>query len=148
MSDIRDAALHFEAVKIALTQDKNGLVLKLSIHPDETPKDLILDQLGTRYMVAVVKLGDDDKPVKGKDKTEGDRAVAIAGALCRNERFRYWMVQKGYADSVDPEKVANAIRNICGVVSRADLAKNEEARNAFMELRDEFEVDYKRGFVK
>lgn len=148
MSEIRDAALHFEAVKIALTQDKNGLVLKLSIHPDETPKDLILDQLGTRYMVAVVKLGDDDKPVKGKDKAEGEKAVAIAGALCRNERFRGWMAGMKYARSSSVEDVADGLREICGVKSRAELATNETARTLFIGLRDEFELDYKRGFVK
>lgn len=148
MSDIRDAALHFEAVKIALTQDKNGLVLKLSIHPDETPKDLILDHLGTRYMVAVVKLGDDDQPVKGKTKSEGDKVVAIAGLLCRNERFRGWMADMRYSESEDTEDVAEALRKLCGVNSRADLATNETARNLFLDLRDEFERDFKRGLVK
>ena len=140
--------MHFEAVKIALTQDKNGLVLKLSLHPEDTPKDMILSPLGTRYMVAMVQLGDDDKPVKGKDKTEGERAVAIAGALCRNERFRSWMAEKGYADNDTPEGVAAGLRSICMVDSRSELATNEEARAAFMELRDLFEADFKRGMVK
>lgn len=148
MSDIRDAAVHFEAAKIAVSQDKNGLVLKLSIHPDQVPKDLILSPLGTRYMIAAVQLGDDDTPVKGRDKTEGERAVAAAGALCRNERFRGWMADKGYADNATPEKVADGLRQICMVSSRAELATNEEARAAFMELRDLFETDFKRGFVK
>lgn len=148
MSEIRDAAVHFEAVKIAVSQDKNGLVLKLSIHPDQVPKDLILSPLGTRYMVAAVQLGDDDTPIKGKDKTEGERAVAIAGALCRNERFRSWMAKCGYADDDTPDGVAKGLRSICGVSSRAELATNEEARISFMELRDLFEADFKRGMVK
>lgn len=148
MSEIRDAAVHFEGVKISLSQDKNGLVLKLSIHPDETPKDIILDPLGTRYMVALVKLGDDDRPVKGKDKSEGDKAVAIAGLLCRNERFRGWMADMRYSESEGVEDVAEALRKLCGVNSRADLATNEAARALFMDLRDEFERDYKRGSVK
>lgn len=148
MSEIRDAALHFEAVKIALTQDKNGLVLKLSLHPDDTPKDMILSPLGTRYMVAMVQLSDEDKPVKGREKTEGERAVAIAGTLCRNSRFIQWMVDKGYADKDTPESVAEGLRSICGVNSRAELATNEEARANFMELRELFESEFKRGFVK
>lgn len=148
MSEIRDAALHFEAVKIALTQDKNGLVLKLSLHPEDTPKDMILSPLGTRYMVAMVQLGDDEKPIKGREKTEGERAVAIAGSLCRNERFRTWMAEKGYADNDTPDSVAAGLRSICAVSSRSELANNEEARKSFMELRDLFEADFKRGLVK
>lgn len=148
MNDIRDAAVHFEAVKIAVSQDKNGLVLKLSIHPDQVPKDLILSPLGTRYMVAAVQLGDDDTPIKGKDKTEGERAVAAAGALCRNPRFRGWMADKGYAADDTPDKVAAGLRAICMVDSRSELATNEDARKSFLELRDEFEHDYKRGMVK
>lgn len=148
MNDIRDAAVHFEGVKIALTQDKNGLVLKLSIHPDDVPKDVILDPLGARYMVAMVRLNEADEPTKGKDKSEGERAVAIAGALCRNPRFRTWMVRKGYADDETPEKVADGLRQICMVQSRAELATNEEARKSFLELRDLFESEFKRGMVK
>lgn len=146
--DIRDAALHFEAVKISLSQDKNGLVLKLSLHPEEVPKDIILAPLGTRYMVALVQIGDDEKPVKGRDKEEGDRAVAIAGALCRNPRFAKWLVQKGYADKDSPEDAARSLREILGVESRAALATNDVARSAFMELRAEFESEFKRGLVE
>lgn len=148
MNDIRDAALHFEAIKIALTQDKNGLVLKLSLHPEDTPKDMILSPLGTRYMVAMVQLGDDDAPIKGKDKTEGERAVAIAGALCRNPRFAGWLVDKGYSESGSSAAAAEALRELLGVESRSELATNEQAREAFMALRAEFESDFKRGLVK
>ncbi len=132
MSEIRDAALHFEAVKIALTQDKNGLVLKLSLHPEDTPKDMILSPLGTRYMVAMVQLGDDEKPIKGKE----------------NDRFRGWMAKNGYAENETPDAVAAGLRSICMVSSRAELATNEEGRAAFMELRDLFESEFKRGMVK
>lgn len=146
--DIRDAALHFEAVKISLSQDKNGLVLKLSLHPDEVPKDVILAPLGTRYMVALVQIGDDEQPVKGRDKSEGDRAVAIAGALCRNPRFVGWLAKKGYASGASSDKAAEGLREILGVSSRSELATNEEARQTFMQLRAEFEDDYKKGKVE
>lgn len=148
MSEIRDAALHFEAVKIALTQDKNGLVLKLSLHPEDTPKDMILSPLGTRYMVAMVQLGEDDSPIKGKDKTDGERAVAMAGALCRNPRFAGWLMNKGYAEGESSSAAATALRELLGIESRSELATNEQAREAFMALRAEFESDFKRGMVK
>lgn len=145
MTEIRDAALHFEAVKIALTQSKEGMVLKVAIHPNDVPRDVILDSLGTRYMVAMVKINDAGEPEKGQDKTEGDRAVAIAGALCRNERFRGWFFSKGFSVSEEPNAVAEGLRSILGVESRRDLATNEEARRVFMDIRGEFEADFRKG---
>ena len=47
-SDIREAAIHFEAVKIAMNQDKNGWVLKLAIHPNDVPTDLTNSWIGSR----------------------------------------------------------------------------------------------------
>ena len=54
MNDIRDVAIHFEAVKIAMNQDKNGLILKLAIHPSDAPQDLVVAPVGSRYMIAAV----------------------------------------------------------------------------------------------
>lgn len=147
MNDIRDAALHFEAVKIALTQDRNGLVLKLAIHPEDVPKDMILSALGTRYMIAAVQLSDQDKPVKGKDKSEGERAVTIAGALCRNPRFVGWLYKKGYGADNTAAGAAEGLRQFLGINSRAELATDEVARDLFMTLRAEFEDEFKRGLV-
>lgn len=120
-------------------------MLKVAIHPNDVPKDVILDSLGTRYMVAMVKINDAGEPEKGQDKTEGDRAVAIAGALCRNERFRGWFFSKGFSVSEEPNAVAEGLRSILGVESRRDLATNEDARRVFMDLRGEFEADFRKG---
>lgn len=140
--------MHFEAAKIAFGQDRNGLILKLSIHPDQVPKDVMLAPLGTRYMVVMVQLGDDDKPVQGKDKTEGQKAIASAGMLVQNERFTKWMHQKGYTENDSVAAATKGIREICGVVSRSEFATNETARNAFTELRSEFHADFKKGLIK
>ena len=75
----RDAAVHFEAVKIAATQNKDGYVLKLSIHPNEVPESLMRDWVGSRYTVAMVKMDDDQTPIIPEDKKGADRAVQIAG---------------------------------------------------------------------
>ena len=49
-------ALQFEAVKIALKQDKTGFVLTLNIHPDEIPDELMRDFVGARYGVAMARI--------------------------------------------------------------------------------------------
>ena len=56
--DIRQNALSFEAVKVSMNQDKNGIILRLNVHPNDCPKELHTDWVGTRYMVAMVRLNE------------------------------------------------------------------------------------------
>ena len=45
----------FEAVKVAIKQDKTGYVLTLSIHPDEIPEEVMRDFVGARYQVVALR---------------------------------------------------------------------------------------------
>ena len=62
MSDVKDLALKFEAIKVSMSQDKNGTNLRLCIHPDDVPQELHKHWVGSRYMIAMVKLDDEDQP--------------------------------------------------------------------------------------
>lgn len=137
-----------EVVKIAMTQDKNGHILKVAIHPSDLPKDLILDPLGTRYVMVLAKLNDQDEVVKPKEKSDGDKAIDIAGLLCRNKRFIDWMFDYGHSPERTEAGAVEGIREFCGVKSRSDFRSNEEARRKFFELRDAFEAAVRRGDVK
>jgi hypothetical protein len=53
----------FEAVKVAIKQDKTGYVLTLSIHPDEIPEEVMRDFVGARYQVVMVRLNGEEKPM-------------------------------------------------------------------------------------
>jgi hypothetical protein len=147
MSDIRDVAINFEAIKVSLNQDKNGLMLKLAIHPSDAPQDLVVAPVGTRYMIAAVILNDQDEPVKGTKKREADTVISMAGALCRNERFQGWLAATGLADNDSESSAVEAVRDFCGIKSRSEFSTNENARNKFMVLREQFEQDYKKGKV-
>lgn len=59
--------INFEAVKTSMMQDKNGTNIRLTIHPNDVPAELHKDWVGSRYMVVMVKLNDDDTPDKGDD---------------------------------------------------------------------------------
>ena len=137
-----------EVVKIAMTQDKNGHILKVAIHPNDLPKDLILDPLGTRYVMVLAKLNDQDEVVKPKEKSEGDKAVDIAGLLCRNPRFVHWLSDIGYSAGDSQSDAIEAIREMCSIKSRSELATNEDARRKFNQLKTEFEAAVKRGEVR
>lgn len=140
--------LQCEVVKVAMAQDRNGHILKLSIHPDDLPKDLVLDPLGSRYMMVLAKLNDQEEVVPPKEKSGAEKIIDVAGLLCRNPRFCAWMFDSGYSLSRDEQGAVEGIRSICGVKSRAEFRSNEEARERFLELKTEFEVALKRGDVK
>lgn len=147
MSDPREAALQFEAVKIAFGQDKNGMILKLSIHPNDVPQDLMIAPVGSRYIIAAVLLNDQDEPVVGPKKREADLAIASSGALCRNHRFQTWMFHTGKAPDVSENGAIIGVREYCGIVSRSEFKTNALARSKFLELRKTFEIEYGNGDV-
>ena len=147
MNEVRDMAFHFEAVKLGFGQAKDGITLKLSLHPDEVPKDLMLAKLGTRYMVAMVQIADDDTPQMAQHKLKVENAKRSAGILCEAERFQTWLNMKGHADDISKSSAEKAVRSLCGVKSRAEFSTNEEALNIFLKLRDEFQAAIRNGEV-
>lgn len=137
----RDAALHFEAVKVAIRQNKDGVYITLSVHPQEMPVDLMMAHAGTRYVVAMVETDDRNQPVKGKDEEEGDRLVQSAAMLCRNPSFQRWLHDKGYIFEISEAETTDFLREYLGVESRSEIKTNREARRLFGKLRERFESD-------
>jgi hypothetical protein len=138
MTEIRDAAINFEAVKISLKQDKTGIILTLAIHPNEVPPSLFTDWVGSRYVAALVKLDDEDKPVEPADVSEGKKAVQMAGALCREPKFQKWLVSQGMAFDANERASADAICEMAGIESRSELRSDADARKTFFNIVDRF----------
>lgn len=63
----REIAQHCEAKKHALRQTQDGIVVAFVLHPSDVPAALQLAPLGTRYMLALVEIGDDEAPINRKD---------------------------------------------------------------------------------
>lgn len=145
MSEIREIASHFEAVKIAMTQDKNGFILKLSLHPNDTPEDVLRDPVGTRYTIALVRMNDQSEPVASPSTDDGIRAIKLAGTLCTDPDFQMWMVGKGYCVELTEDAVADGLRTYLGVASRKELKTDADARSALGRLRDDFVAEYRGG---
>lgn len=136
-------AIWFEGVKVSMNQTKDGFMLRVSIHPNDVPTALVQDWVGTRYMVAMSRIGDDDQPEASDYTIRCNRAIQSAGMLCRNEAFHTFLVESGYAPEevgdIPPETVcADALRALLGVKSRSDMRTNKEALEAFETLRDDF----------
>jgi hypothetical protein len=129
--------LNFEALKLRLTQDGTGFVLALRIHPDQIPEPLVRDFVGARYMVAMVRINDDEEPVH-YEKSRTTRA----GILCKNETFQRFLVDEGYAAKADEVNATNAIYEICGIHSRAELnGKGQKQFDQLLEAYEEYAKD-------
>ncbi len=137
--------LTFEAVKVAMRQDKNGHVLVLSIHPNDIPNELFSDWLGSRYYVSLVKLNDDETPVPRRIESEHRKLVQQAGILCREKPFQEFL-RSGYlteeadkpVDEIEEVIFVKCLRQVIGVKSRAELAENSDAQIKFKELVGEY----------
>ncbi len=70
MNDPREAAIHCEMKKYALRQSKDGIIVSFVLHPHEVPKDLQTAEIGSRWMVALVEIGDDEEPAKEQPAPE------------------------------------------------------------------------------
>jgi hypothetical protein len=139
MAEPKQPWLKFEAIKTSMRQDGKGTYMTLTIHPDEVPVDLLAARPGTRYMVGMLPVDDHDRPVKGKDMEEGERAVQSAGMLCRNIKFQKWMMDNGYAFGTSEQECTEGLKAFCEVESRAELKDNRQARERFKELKERFE---------
>jgi hypothetical protein len=126
-------ALQFEAVKIALKQDKTGFVLTLNIHPDEIPTELMRDFVGARYGVAMVRIQDNESP------TQYDNRVKKAGILGRSKRFHLWLRKENGLTIDGEDDAVEAIHRICGIQSRTELNGNRQAQDKFDELVNDYE---------
>ena len=134
------SALQFEAVKVALKQDRTGYVLTLSVHPDEVPEELLRDFVGARYGVAMVRINDDETPVPINNR------VSKAGILCRDRNFQIWMTEAGFADKASEKDAVDGLYKALKIESRSQLNGNDEAKNRFDLMVNEYEQWQKEPF--
>lgn len=130
--------IQFEAIKTALKQDKNGYVLTLCLHPDDIPEDLLRDFVGARYQVVMVRLNLDEQPMDRQAEFEGDRAIRIAGLLCRDKSFWDYLADQHSVFGASEEDTAEWLRDHLSISSRADLKVNQEARTELDRIHKEY----------
>lgn len=132
--------IQFEAIKTGLKQSKDGYMLTLAVHPDDLPDDLMRDFVGSRYVVVMVRLGDNEQPMNREHEFPGDHAVKMAGILCRDPEFWEWLHQKEWLYEKNEKACAEWISSYLDIESRKELKTNEEARHLFNQLRTSFEA--------
>ena len=131
--------LQFEAVKVALKQDKTGIILTLNVHPDEVPYPLVKDFVGARYQVVMVRLDDTNRPMNRDMEYQRD-AVRAAGMLCRNDRFAKFLLETGQIFEETQSAVIDWLKSELDITSRTELKENREASRRFWTIKEEFEL--------
>jgi len=130
--------LQFEGLKVALKQNKEGYILTLSLHPDDIPEDLLRDFVGSRYQVVMVRLNGEEQPMDREDEHGGQKAVRLAGLLCRDSEFWDWLHHDGQIFEVNEKEATDWLREATGVQSRSELKVNYEARKHLERINKEF----------
>ena len=116
-------------------------------------------QVGQRLMVGVAEIGDDEQPVApAAGKPKGGPLSILAGQWCADPQFQEWL-NTTYPEAasvvfpepvmvdaestavvfpepvmVDAESTAAVVRELCGVLSRAELDHDPHARARFDHL--------------
>jgi hypothetical protein len=129
----------FEAVKLALKQDKNGFVLSLSIHPDELPEEVIRDFVGARYQVVMVRINEDEQPMNRDHELSRDY-VRMAGILCRDKQFHKFLVEANQIFDADEETATEWLKEELGVKSRTEIPQHQTAVSRLLSIQQEFSL--------
>ena len=131
-------AIPIEVKKDGLQQRQNGdWVLRLTVQAADMDQRVTSAPMGTRYQAVLVEVNDDETPKeqpKGKLDWREVQPAAQAGIRCAEPRFRdYLAVEHGITTNTAQE-AAEAVRNLCGVNSRAQLGVNHKARTLWHQI--------------
>lgn len=129
----------FEGIKYSYRQNKDGHVLAFVVHPANMPDAVALAPIGSRVMVTLTEIGDDEKPAeKPTEKPKprqswGSMSYAQRSGILRNDkRFQEWL-------GVDnPDDAADIIRRKCGVESCSKIDGIPLARQKFEVLDNQY----------
>jgi hypothetical protein len=130
--------INFEAVKMALKQNKDGYVLTLAIHPDDLQDDLMRDFIGSRYQVVMVRLNENEQAMDRESELGGTKAVRIAGMLCRDPKFWAYLHQDLQIIEASESDATEWLRHYLNVQSRSDIKTNPEAQQLLDKVHKEF----------
>lgn len=161
-------SIQCEMVKYAYRQTKDGVVVSFVVHPNDVPAALSTSPLGARYVAVLVQIGDDDLPVhqpakETKQLSAHDSAPASRPVVDKPpvETKRTWQeLQPAQQAGIRSGEVtfwaflnetrkyrienateaAEAIRDICGVHSRAELGTDQRKCVLWTQLDHQYQA--------
>lgn len=125
----------FEAVKVALKQDRTGYILTLNIHPDDLDERILRDFVGSRYMVVMARIDENQQPL---NRGEFVNPVKLAGILCKSKEFQLFLQDIGELFDITEKDAVEWLRQELKITSRSELKGNEEATRRLLQINEEF----------
>jgi hypothetical protein len=125
----------FEAVKVALKQDRTGYILTLNIHPDDLDERILRDFVGSRYMVVMARIDENQQPL---NRGEFVDPVKLAGILCKSKEFQLFLQDIGELFDITEKDAAEWLRQELKITSRSELKGNEESTRRLLQINEEF----------
>lgn len=154
-------AMSCELIKYAYRQNKDGVVISFVVHPNDIPAALQVSHIGSRWMAALVQIGDDETPIQppakeiaakprpalpqekaGAKRDWRDLSPAQqAGIRCEEAAFAAFLKEERPDDwHESADDAAACVRLICGVTSRAYIEKDQRSRVIWKQLDDQFQA--------
>ena len=131
-------AIPIEVKKDGLQQRQNGdWVLRLTVQAADMDQRVTSAPMGTRYQAVLVEVDDNEQPKeqpKGKLDWRDVQPAAQAGIRCAEPRFRDYLAIEHGINTKTAQEAAEAVRNLCGVNSRAQLGVNHKARTLWHQI--------------
>ena len=138
-----------EALKIALKQEAEGILVTFRIQPEHLPAALLLGRIPSRWALAMVEIDDDEKPKPSPKKEAADKKrqnanVMRAAILSEDPQFKTFLKQKYPKQWNANMGGPDTLRAVLGIDSRKKLATDDEALLQWDRLQAEYEM-WKRG---
>ena len=129
-----------EVKKDGLSQLQDGSwVFKFKVNPLDIPTALLTAPMGTRYMAALVEIGDDEQPViRPKENISLSQEAAM---YCARPNFRKFLSEiTNNKQVLTAEAAATIIRADCFVTSRSQFDIDNDAANRWIAMRGNFKA--------
>lgn len=126
---------------------QKGVVVSFVIHPQEVPRALALDDLGTRYGMALARIEEDgaaDAPRKPVSTPAPDKPRRVFRDMPRSQQAAIMCQDAGFQAHINAgnrEQAARRLRYSLGIESRADLDKDMEAAEKWDRLYAQFQQE-------
>lgn len=143
-----------EALKLRFSQERDGYYVTFCIQPNEMPTGLATSPLGSRWMLAFVQIGADEKPIPKPVSADKKRKLQNANVMrsaimCGDPGFQKFLSQKYRkqwrgALGQGQEQAADTLRAILGIGSRKEIGTDPEALAAWDRIDAEYAM-WKRG---
>lgn len=127
----------FEAVKVAIKQDKTGYILTLNIHPDDIDERIMRDFVGARYMVVMARINAEEQPMNRDSVRDPVRA---AGMLCRDQSFADWLLERHEIFEANESEAIAWLQAELNVTSRSELKNNPTATMKLWSIEQEYKT--------